>query len=414
MTQRLIHFGSHAVALFRYAARANAILGTRGSGKTYTSTYMAESLMDAGIPVFIVDSSNMWKNLKVPNGTDQGKGYDLVVVGGTGDIIIDESFDVTSIVGIVESALNNHVSLIFDTYRPKVDRATWGEILTLAFQTLYEKNEGLAHIFIEEAATIMPQSKKAYSRSLYEVLEEITRVGGNCQLGITFVNQRAEQLNKEVLELCDMIVLHRQRGKNTLNAIRRWLGMGVIDEDKIKVVLDSVPTLKNGEGWILEKESTVARLVQTPVKKSLHPDRERVEDDYLGQNPNVESFMGELKTAVKVYDPSDFEGVDLLNYTANRLTEDARSLRQTIVLDMDSLSKLDVRVVDLAARTSYGSSSTVRKYIDACISERGYSKFEYMGANLPVLRAEDGSYIILHSKIEELYAQIAARSFQNA
>jgi len=38
-----------------YASQGNAILGIRDSGKTYTATYLAEQLLDSGIPFIAFD-----------------------------------------------------------------------------------------------------------------------------------------------------------------------------------------------------------------------------------------------------------------------------------------------------------------------------------------------------------------------
>ncbi len=38
-----------------YAKQANAILGIRGSGKTYTGTKAGEELLDASIPIVVFD-----------------------------------------------------------------------------------------------------------------------------------------------------------------------------------------------------------------------------------------------------------------------------------------------------------------------------------------------------------------------
>ena len=58
----------------RYCTQANSILGIRGSGKTYSATYLAEQLLDWGCPICVIDPSGTWKNLKTPNG-ESGRGY---------------------------------------------------------------------------------------------------------------------------------------------------------------------------------------------------------------------------------------------------------------------------------------------------------------------------------------------------
>ena len=62
-----------------YASQGNAVLGIRDSGKTYTATYLAERLFEAGIPFIAFDPIGVWRFLRVPG---KGRGYPVVVAGG--------------------------------------------------------------------------------------------------------------------------------------------------------------------------------------------------------------------------------------------------------------------------------------------------------------------------------------------
>src|SRR3954465_2571393 len=62
-----------------YASRANAILGIRDSGKTYTATLIAEQLYDNAIPFFVFDPIGRWRFMRMPGA---GHGYPIVVAGG--------------------------------------------------------------------------------------------------------------------------------------------------------------------------------------------------------------------------------------------------------------------------------------------------------------------------------------------
>lgn len=73
---------SFSIDAIDYANQANAILGIREAGKTYTAMKAAEQLMDAGIPIIVFDPVGVWQNLKIGTGTH--KGYPVVVAGGEG------------------------------------------------------------------------------------------------------------------------------------------------------------------------------------------------------------------------------------------------------------------------------------------------------------------------------------------
>src|SRR5271157_5492854 len=81
MKSDTIQFGSFAVPLKEFATQGNAILGIRDSGKSYTATFLAEKLLDYGIPFVAFDPIGVWRCLKVPGSPGQ-TGYNVVVAGG--------------------------------------------------------------------------------------------------------------------------------------------------------------------------------------------------------------------------------------------------------------------------------------------------------------------------------------------
>jgi hypothetical protein len=90
-------------------------------------------------------------------------------------------------------------------------------------------------------------------------------MGGNARLGYTLINQRAEEVNKAVLELCDNLFLHRQKGRNSLNALTKWLD--VADVRAGKEIISTLPTLPQGECWAWMAGT------DRPVREEREPDR---------------------------------------------------------------------------------------------------------------------------------------------
>jgi hypothetical protein len=137
---------------------------------------------------------------------------------------------------------------------------------------LYEnKCHGLRHIFLEEAAEFAPQRIGPDQGSVYAEIEKLARMGGNAGLGYTLINQRAEEINKAVLELCDCLFLHRQKGRNSLVALDKWLA--VTDISNREEVIRSLPMLGQGKCWLWPQGSIEPVQVQVPSKRSFHPDR---------------------------------------------------------------------------------------------------------------------------------------------
>ena len=101
-------------------------------------------------------------------------------------------------------------------------------------------------------------------------------MGGNARLGYTLINQRAEEVNKAVLELCDNLFLHRQKGRNSLTALSKWLDIGAVKESK--TIINSLSTLPTGECWAWMAGSETPELIKVQEKNSLHPDRRIMRD----------------------------------------------------------------------------------------------------------------------------------------
>lgn len=265
MTQ--FQFGPLRIDAAEYASHGNGILGIRGSGKTYTATGLAEHLFDAGIPFFAFDPIGVWRWLRVPG---NGKGYPVVVAGGQAadlPLTVDRTPD------LVRAAMQGGVSLVFDLFDMTLSKGDWRKIVTAAVRTMLHENHahGLRHIFIEEAAEFIPQKPQDWI--VYAEIEKLARMGGNVRLGYTLINQRSQEVSKAILELCENVFLHRQRGKNALENMDKWLQVAGAAEQK--KIIASLPELPQGQcwAWLGGDEPLPPTLVKVPAKNSLHPDR---------------------------------------------------------------------------------------------------------------------------------------------
>jgi hypothetical protein len=290
-----IDLGKISVPLDDYASQGNAILGIRDSGKSYTATAIAERLMDAGIPIIAFDPIGIWRYLRVPGA---GKGYEVVVAGGKqGDLPLTAR----GAQEIVRAAMRENVSLVVDLYDIHLSKANWREIVGSSIRTLlYENGErGLRHIFIEEAAEFCPQNVGPNQGEVYAEVEKLARMGGNALLGYTLINQRAEQVNKAVLELCDCLILHRQKGRNSINALSKWLDIASVG--KGSDIITSLPMLAQGECWVWPAGSDKPVRTKVPAKHSFHPDRRARQAAPKGEQRQVDvsAFVGTMKSTLE-------------------------------------------------------------------------------------------------------------------
>lgn len=288
-----IKLGKVSIDALDLGSRGNAVLGIRDSGKTYTATLMAERLFEAGIPFTAFDPIGVWRFLRVPG---EGRGYPVVVAGGTdGDLALTPK----SAPAIVEAAMQNGVSLVIDLFSMDLSKADWRRIVRDSVRLMLHRNQahGLRHVFIEEAAEFAPQ--RVIDGEVYAEIEKLARMGGNSRLGYTLINQRAEEVNKAVLELCDNLFLHRQKGRNSLTALSKWLDIGNVKDSK--AIVETLSTLPTGECWAWLQGTGEPIRFHVPTKNSLHPDRRVMRGDASVKRKgavDVQAFVESMRTTL--------------------------------------------------------------------------------------------------------------------
>jgi hypothetical protein len=278
-----------------YAGQGNAILGIRDSGKTYTGTKAAEGLLDSGIPIIVFDPIGVWKNLKI--GVGKHKGYPIVVAGGEGS---DIRLTPTNAVEIVKAAMKENVSLVIDLYSPElINKSTWIKIVQETVDELMYHNKayGMRHIFLEEAAEFIPQRLQPQHSRVYASIERLARMGRNAHLGMTIINQRAEEVNKAILEIMAICFLHKQVGKNSLLSIKKWLELRSLDKNADDII-NKLPQLQKGECFVISDAPPLK--IQVLEKNTFHPDAKKPVDPVISKLAiNVSSFVEKMNEQLK-------------------------------------------------------------------------------------------------------------------
>jgi hypothetical protein len=142
---------------------------------------------------------------------------------------------------------------------------------------MYENKPcGLRHIFIEEAAEFIPQRLQPQHSKVYASLERLARMGRNARLGYTLINQRAEEVNKAILEISAFSLLHKQVGKNSLKSIQQW--MELLQVENAKEIIHSLPALKQGECWVIGMNAKPHK-IRISDRKTFHPDPKAASND---------------------------------------------------------------------------------------------------------------------------------------
>ena len=358
-------FGELRIDPAAYGSQGSAILGIRDSGKSYTATALAEKLYEAGVPFIAFDPIGLWRFLRVPG---KGRGYPIVVAGGqAGDLPLN----VASAPKIVEAAMQSGVSLVIDLFDINLSKADWRRIVKDCVRLLLHRNKqhGLRHIFLEEAAEFAPQ--KVLDGDVYAEIEKLARMGGNSRLGYTLINQRSQEVNKAVLELCENLFLHRQKGKNAIVGLNKWLDVGGVKD--FKAITDGLPTLGQGECWAWMEGVAHAVHLHVPSKNSLHPDRRVMHGDEaaLKAPVDVDAFVSTMKRAL----PAIEEEAKANDPKA--LKAEVAKLKGQLAIEQrgGAILKANLeKAVEIAKTAPAGlSDATMTKAVDAASAE-GYAK----------------------------------------
>lgn len=297
-----IHIGKVSVPLLDYAVSCTAILGIRDSGKTVTAKGIAEQLLEHDIPIVVFDAVGKWRWMKVPGEGSKAKGYKVVVAGGRAP---DLPLNTHSVAEIVRSSVREKIPLIIDLYDPKLSKADWRRIVQQSIRIIHYEANGVAHVFLEEAAEFVPQ--KVMDGETYAEVEKLARMGGNASVGITMINQRSQEVNKAVLDLSHNLILGCQIGNKAIEAVEKWVDR--LDSEIANEVTKSLPRLRSGEAWVWTRSNPDRpQREQMPMCRSLHPDR-RTPDTVL--------------KSAKGIDPDEF--VQRLNKSIPKVIEEAKA-----------------------------------------------------------------------------------------
>jgi hypothetical protein len=289
--------GDVVVDLPQYASGANAVFGIKDSGKTVMVKGAAEHLMDAGVPIVAFDPTGVWRFLRVPGA---GKGYRVVVVGGQ-----DGDFALSDVDPVLSAAVAQGVSVVIDLSGRGVSKADWKHVVVGGIKLLMDENKTLRHVFLEEAPEFAPQTIRGGAAVVYGEVEKLVRIGGNHRLGVTLISQRTQELNKAVLELCDNLVIMRQKGFHAIDYLGDWMRAADVNEDNAGVIGASLAKLPTGECWVWLRERDPVR-TKVALCRSFHPNRRLMQPDVAviqKASVDVSDFVASLKAALAAKRP---------------------------------------------------------------------------------------------------------------
>lgn len=216
-----------------------AVLGIRGSGKSNTAAVLMEELLEAGVPVQIIDIAGEYYTLKqrYPHVTVVGRGIyntaDIAIHSGNSKAIARKSYQNGASVVIDVSGMPSEPRLpILLDYLTEI----WNESVVHRVPTV---------IFLEEAHNWIPQRGKT---DLSPLLVDIACEGRKRGLSMVMIGQRSARIDKDVLTQADLAFLHRVRHPSDMKVYQEIMARNYRQTQMM------VTKLKPGAALVLEGE----------------------------------------------------------------------------------------------------------------------------------------------------------------
>ena len=316
-----------------------AILARKRAGKSYTGRRFAETLLDAGQQVVILDPKGDWWGIR--SGAD-GKtpGFPVVVLGGEhGDLPLERTAAETVARLIVEE----RVSVLLDLSDLKKyeipiflggDLKRGGEGLLELLYRMKAKEEFRTPmmLIVDEADAIAPQKPNPGEERMLGAMDDIVRRGGQRGIGCMLISQRSAVVNKNVLTQTQVMIAMQTIARLDMDAIMDWVDVhGQVEQGKI--LRGSLPALPVGDAWVLSPGWPTVK----GIFERIHVDRIRTFDS--GATPKA----GEKRLKPKNIADVDMEALKrrMAETIERAKAEDPRELQKQIAERDKRISELE-------------------------------------------------------------------------
>jgi hypothetical protein len=216
------------------------LLAVRRAGKSNAAAVLAEELFRAKLPFVVIDPKGDWYGLRSSqDGT--GSGLPIPIFGGDhGDVPLEAGGGAF----LAELIADSRLSCVVDTSAFSEGDKT--RFLIDFAERLYRKNREALHVILEEADDYIPQRPFREQARCVGAFERLVKRGGFRGLGVTLISQRSAALNKNVLTQVETLIVLRTTSPQDRKAIEGWIE----HQGAAKTVLDSLPSLADGEAWV--------------------------------------------------------------------------------------------------------------------------------------------------------------------
>ncbi len=213
----------------------DAILASSGMGKSYLAGVLMEEMIEAGVPVFIID----------PEGENYtlAERYPMLIVGGehqTVNVNLDDTKP-EAIENVIKTVLSQGISIIFDLSNRTVKEQRL--LFTLIVGKLFalqdsQENRRPVKLIVEEARIFAPQKAAGLpeldGETCLSVFEDIATRGRKRGLNMLVATQRPASINKDILSQCNRWWFGGMTSTQDCKAMKDYLAEAGIDEEQIR------------------------------------------------------------------------------------------------------------------------------------------------------------------------------------
>jgi DNA-binding transcriptional MerR regulator len=247
-----------------------AVLGKRGSGKTYFAGVLEEELAENGIPFIVLDPMQAHYTIR--------EKYRVLILGGDKTPFRDAVVDWRIGGGIAELLCSLNMSAVVDL--SEASRIQQERFVKDLCWKLLEVSRTPRMIVLEEADVFVPQARSTESR---EAVEALIRRGRAFGLGATIISQRPAIVSKDALSQSDIYLFFRLISPRDLEAVKETLDYAGVMVDDVREIISQLPRLESGEailyspellkhlGKVKVRRKITSHAAETPSPESIKP-----------------------------------------------------------------------------------------------------------------------------------------------
>ena len=211
---------------------STVVYGARGSGKTTFGRVVAEEAHKQNQRFGAIDLKGDWSGLK---STADGKGEAIPIVifgGDRADLPLEPGAESGHFIAEVVSNLEQSWVIDLEHFS-KGKQVVW---LAAFFDRLYDANREPLLLLLDEAQRYAPQKPMPGAQECLGAVEDLVKLGRKHGIGPVLFTQRGSGLNKEVSELCDMMVAFRTPGVLDQGRVKDWLSANATQAQGVEVM----------------------------------------------------------------------------------------------------------------------------------------------------------------------------------